>query len=157
MSQPYDTTPEPSANPPKRPSGRYRFCGGRALDPDAGVHPEMIAANQPPQGSGGGVPNSPEELMAMQQNKPERPEKPERGPSPKVKQVLDLLNSLETTAGEDQQVALAIIRHLEQFHDNAVTEMQEDQEAKHSQIVAWAVDADRLYRCRMLLESVDLE
>ena len=35
--------------------------------------------------------------------------------------------------------------------------MQEDDGAKHSQIVAWAIDADRLMRSRLLLESVDLE
>lgn len=139
-----------------QPHGRYRFCGGRPVDPDEGVHPEM-AAEQAAAPIGDGVPNSPQELMAMQENRPERPEKPERLQSAKVKQVLELLTSLETSAAEDQQIALAIVRQIEQFHDGVVEEMQNDEEAKHSQIIRWAVDADRLYRCRMLLESVDLE
>jgi len=49
------------------------------------------------------------------------------------------------------------VRRLESFHDGVVDEMKEDEEARHSQIVSWAIDADRLYRARMLLESVDLE
>ena len=35
--------------------------------------------------------------------------------------------------------------------------MKDDEQAKHSQIVAWSIDADRLMRSRILLESVDLE
>lgn len=137
-------------------NGRYRFQGNQPLDPDAGLHPEM-AADQAASSVAAGVPNSPQELMAMQENKPERPEKPERQQSAKVKQVLELLTSIETTAAEDQQVAVAIIRQIENFHDGVVEEMESDEDAKHSQITRWAVDADRLYRCRMLLESVDLE
>ncbi|MEB3332184.1 MAG: hypothetical protein VKI83_06800 [Synechococcaceae cyanobacterium] len=137
-------------------NGRYRFQGRQPLDPDAGVHPEM-AADQATPPVGAGVPGSPQELMAMQENKPERPEKPERPRSAKVKQVLELLTSLETSAAEDQQVAVAIIRQIELFHDGVVEEMENDEDAKHSQIARWAVDADRLYRCRMLLESVELE
>ena len=138
--------------------GRYRFQGGQPLDPDAGVHPEM-ATGQDAAPVGAGIPNSPQELMAMQENKPEkeRPEKPERTTPPKVKQVLDLIETLDTNAYEDQQIALAVVRHLERYHDNVVEELQDDPEAKHSQIVCWAVDADRLMRCRNLLESVDLE
>ncbi len=100
------------------------------------------------------IPDSPEQLIAMQE--PRRPEKPEHQQSPKVKEVLDRINSLETSDGEDLQIALAIVRHLERLHDEIVAEMKDDDEAKHSQIVAWAIDADRLYRTRLLLESVDL-
>jgi hypothetical protein len=95
--------------------------------------------------------------MAMQDNRSERPEKPERQQTPKVKQLLELLEKLETSAAEDQQIALFLVRHLESFHDGVVKDLQEDDDAKHSQIVSWAIDADRLYRARMLLESVDLE
>jgi len=35
--------------------------------------------------------------------------------------------------------------------------MREDNDAKHSQIIAWSIDADRLMRSRMLLESIDLD
>ncbi len=101
------------------------------------------------------IPTSPEQLIAMQQ--PRRPEKPERQQSPLVKQALDLISGLDTSEGEDLQIALAIVRHLEQLHDSVVEEMVDDAEAGHGQIVRWAVDADRLYRCRLLLESVDLD
>lgn len=156
MTQPADATPGPQADQPNQPRGRYRFQGNQPLDPDAGVHPEMVSGqdNAP---VGTGIPNSPQDLIAMQTNKPERPEKPERQHSPKVKQVLELLKTLETSAAEDQQIALVLVRQLESFHDDVVAEMRDDEEAKHSQIVSWAIDADRLYRARMLLESVDLE
>jgi hypothetical protein len=143
-------------NEPCQPRGRYRFQGGRPLDPESGVHPEM-AADQAAAPVGAGIPNSPQELIAMQENKPQRPEKPERQTSAKVKEVLDLIEKLDTVPAEDQQIALALVRKLENFHDEVVDEMKGDADAKHSQIVSWAVDADRLYRCRMLLENVDLE
>ncbi|WP_254988593.1 hypothetical protein [Cyanobium sp. ATX 6E8] len=136
--------------------GRYRYQGGKPVDPNAGVHPEM-AADQADAPVGAGIPSTPQELIAMQENKPERPEKPERQQSAKVKEVLDLLEKLDTSAAEDQQIALALVRKLETFHDEVVDEMKGDADAKHTQIVSWAVDADRLYRSRMLLESVDLE
>jgi hypothetical protein len=156
MTEPTDATPGSQANEPRQARGRYRFQGGRPLDPDAGVHPEM-AADQDGAPAGGAIPSSPQELIAMQENKPERPEKPERQQSAKVKEVLELIDKLDTTAGDDQQIALTLVRKLENFHDSVVNDMQEDAEAKHSQIVSWAVDADRLYRARMLIDSVELE
>jgi hypothetical protein len=138
------------------PHGRYRFQGGRPLDPNAGVHPEMAPGPEEALVVGSGIPNSPNELIAMQESKSERPEKPERQQSAKVKQVLELMDKLETSADDDQQIALAILRQLERFHDGVVEEMREDEEAKHSQIAAWAVDADRLMHCRIFLESIDL-
>jgi hypothetical protein len=101
------------------------------------------------------IPDSPQQLIAMQE--PRRPEKPEPQKSAKVEQVLDLINSLGTSDGEDLQIALAIVRHLERMHDEIVAEMKDDAEAKHTQIIAWAIDADRLMRSRLLLESVDLD
>ena len=161
MSTPSDQPLNPSADEPQKRSGRYRYSSGKPVDPNEGVHPEMVEAEMPQAEQGlaaaSGIPNSPQELIAMQESKPERPEKPERQKSPKVKQVLDLIETLDTTAYEDQQIALAILRHLESFHDDVVEEMKEDTDAKHSQIAAWAVDADRLMRSRMLLDSVDLE
>ena len=147
MSQPHDNA-SPSTG------GRYRFFGGRFADPNEGVHPEMADLDGAPLASG--IPNSPDELIAMQDDQARRPEKPERSQSAKVKQVLDFMEKLETSATEDQQIALSIVRHLERFHDGVVEEMQEDSEAKHSQIAAWAIDADRLMHCRILLESIDL-
>lgn len=156
MSEPTDAKAGSQANEPSQPRGRYRFQGGRRLDPDAGVHPEM-ATGQDNAPVAAGIPASPQELIAMQENKPERPEKPERQQSAKVKEVLNLIEKLETNAAEDQQIALTLVRRLESFHDEVVDEMKDDAEAKHSQIISWAIDADRLYRTRMLLESVDLE
>ncbi|MDI9405888.1 MAG: hypothetical protein QM522_04190 [Chitinophagaceae bacterium] len=153
MTQPTDATPGPQANQPR---GRYRFQGNQPLDPDAGVHPEMTG-EQTSLPLAGDIPNTPNALIAMQTNRPERPEKPERQDSPNVKDVLELLEKLETSAAEDQQIAVFLVRRLESFHDEVVAEMRDDEEAKHSQIVSWAIDADRLYRARMLLESVDLE
>lgn len=86
-----------------------------------------------------------------------RPEKPERKPSAKVEQVLDLLDRLETGAAEDLDLVLKLVRKLENFHDHVVEEMRDDDEASHSQLIAWSIDADRLMRSRLLLESVDLD
>ena len=146
---------KPSDNSSPSTGGRYRFFGGRFADPNEGVHPEMVDLDRTASDSSG-IPDSPEALIAMQENKPERPEKPERSHSAKVKQVLDLMEKLDTSADDDQQIALAILRQLERFHDGVVEEMREDEEAKHSQIAAWAVDADRLMHCRIFLESIDL-
>lgn len=143
-----------NANPSS--SGRYRFCGGRFINPNEGVHPEM-ADLEAVQLTSSAIPASPSALIAMQENRPERPEKPEHPQSANVKEVLDLIEKLDTSAYEDQQIALAIVRHLERFHDEVVEEMENDEEAKHSQISAWAVDADRLMHCRIVLESINLE
>lgn len=130
MSQPKDTTPGPQANPP--------------VDPLAWT--------------GAGTPNTPQELIAMQANLPASAEEPEpQQGSDKVQAVLQVLEDLVTNPAEDQQIALFLLRRLENFHDLVVSELKRDDDAKHSQIVSWAVDADRLYRSRMLLETVDLE
>jgi hypothetical protein len=144
-------------------SGRYRFCAGRPVDPSEGLHPELAdTAQAAPLAAG--IPSSPQELIAMQSNdnipdndRAERPEKPVRSRSAKVNEVLELISKLETSGLEDQQIALSLVRGLESFHDGVVEELREDDDAKHSQIIAWSIDADRLMRSRMLLESVDLD
>jgi len=144
-------------------SCRYRFCAGRPVDPSEGLHPELAdSAQAVPLAAG--IPSSPQELIAMQSNdnipdndRAERPEKPERSRSAKVNEVLELISKLETSGLEDQQIALSLVRGLESFHDGVVEELRDDDDAKHSQIIAWAVDADRLMRSRILLESVDLD
>jgi hypothetical protein len=158
MSQKNEQPLNPSADDANAASGRYRFQGGKPADPNAGVHPEMVNGEQTPSANTA-IPNTPEALIAMQENKPEkeRPEKPEHQQSAKVKQVLELIEKLDTSSAEDQQLALNLVRKLEDFHDDVVAEMKDDAEAKHSQIISWSVDADRLYRCRMLLNSVELE
>ncbi len=72
----------------------------------------------------------------MQENKPVRPETQERLQSVKGKQVLDLIEQLETNGAEDQEIALALVRRLENFHDEVVEEMKNDSDARHSQIIS---------------------
>jgi len=145
MASPQDSSPNLN--------GRYRFRGGTPLDPGEISHPEMETAQE----LGSGVPETANALLAMQQRSAPRPEKPVRRDSPKVTQVLELMSSLDTSAWEDQQIALAIIRHHEDCHDGVVKDLRDDADADHSQIVAWAIDADRLMRCRHLLEHVDMD
>ena len=138
-------------------NGSYRFRAGQFIDPNEGVHPEMLDTATTPC-AGSAIPNTPQELIVMQNaNRSDRPEKPIRQQSAKVSQVLDLIERLDTTAGEDQQIALSLVRHLERFHDEVVDEMQNDPEANHKQLTAWSIDADRMMRSRILLESVDLD
>ena len=143
-------------------NSRYRYSRGSRLDPSEGLHPELSDAAQDVS-VGAGIPNTPQDLIAMQTNdnsdneRSDRPEKPERQKSAKVSEVLELIDKLDTNGLEDQQIALSLVRGLESFHDGVVEELRDDDDAKHSQIIAWAVDADRLMRSRILLESVDLD
>ncbi len=154
----YTSNPEPSdANASAQCSGRYRYCAGRPLDPSEGLHPEFHADAAPARQESG-VPDSPAALIAMQDrsNAP-RPDEPERKPSAKVEQVLELLDRLETGAAEGLDLVQRLVRKLEHYHDRVVEEMCDDEEASHSQLIAWSIDADRLMRSRLLLESVELE
>jgi hypothetical protein len=146
----------PSAGDARGGNGRYRFQSGQPLNPNEGLHPELLnsAFSETPATA---IPNSPNQLIAMQENKPERHEKHSRPTSPKVSQVLKQIEKLDINAFENQQIALSLVRHLEQFHDNVVEELKDDNDAQHAQIVSWAIDADRLMRCRILLENVDLD
>ena len=127
--------------------GRYRFQGDKPIDPNGDINT----------GSNSYVPNSPQELISMQENKPDYPEKNERQRSEKVKEIMELIDKLDTSPLDDQQIAIALISSLEQYHDDVVERMRDDSDAKHSQIASWAVDADRLMHCRYMLSSVDLE
>lgn len=86
-----------------------------------------------------------------------RPEKPERQESTRVRQVMELIDQLDTKAAEDLEIAFRLERRLESFHDEVVNEMRDDEEASHNQLICWAVDADRLMQARILLGNVDLE
>lgn len=165
MSNP---SPSASSNPAgsganaQPQSGRYRFCAGQPLDPCDGL---SGAAQQPElqaealrSSSCAGVPDSPAQLLAMQNNTPTpRPEKGPRQPSARLQQVLDLIEQLEVDPADDLDLALRLVRRLESYHDSIVEDLRDDDGADHDQIVAWAIDADRLMRCRLLLESVDLD
>ncbi|MEB3361987.1 MAG: hypothetical protein VKI42_07690 [Synechococcaceae cyanobacterium] len=180
MSQTRNSRNQPSAEEPgadgqPRRSGRYRYSGGQPVDPDAGVHPEMRAeaveaahaadatqrsspAHASPEEAAARIPTSPAELLAMQ-DKPSsaRDEKPERQESAKVRQVMELIDQLDTKAAEDLEIAFRLVRRLESFHDDVVNEMRDDEEASHNQLICWAIDADRLMQARILLGNVDLE
>lgn len=163
MGQP-SHSPSPAPQDHSSPN-RYHDRADQPVDPGEELHPEMADGEQAaPIASG--IPSSPQELIAMQAqvsrvdsdcHGADRPEKAERISSPKVNEVLQLIKKLDTSSFEDQQIALALLRHLEEFHDGVVEELRDDRFAKHSQIIAWAIDADRLLRARVLLESVDLE
>ena len=137
-------------------SGSYRFCRGVPLNPQQGIHPEL----EDPGEGGGFAPRSPEELIRMQRRATEqsRPQKSAKGekPSPKVQKVLDCWGKQELSPAEDKTIALAILGHLEQFHDETVEEMVNADDSKRSLLAAWAVDADRLMLCRIFLEGIEL-
>ena len=141
-----------------RSNGRYRFRRGRSLDPNEGVHPELTEDGIE---VGSGVPSTIDELMAMQRhedsNPNDHPKKPEKGKamSEKLQKVLSLIQELDTSAEEDRDLALHLLRHLEIFHDRVVADLQKDQTADHTQLTAWAVDADRLMHCRIILETIE--
>ena len=172
MSQASNHHPQPSSEGPSpdhlatggqaRPSGRYRFCNGRPVDPEEGVHPEMrsdsAAANSSKPADSEAIPSSPAELIAMQDksNHP-RPEKPERQTSANVTQIMELIDKLDTKAAEDLEIAFRLVRRLESFHDEVVDDMRNDADASHNQLISWAIDADRLMQARILLGNVDLE
>lgn len=163
MSAPDESNPgQPRTHQTRRPTGRYRFVAGRAVDPAEAApldpcHPELDGQDLPLQ-EGISVPESPAQLIAMQNTttKP-RPEKPEPQPNPTVKKVMELLDTLEATPAVDLELAVRLVRRLEGYHDSVVDDLRDDDSASHNQIIAWAVDADRLMRSRLLLESIDLE
>jgi hypothetical protein len=142
---------------PDASNGRYRFQGQQPLDPNADVHPEMLSTASM-EAVSGHIPNTPNDLIAMQESEPRanRPEKPERKRSEKVTQVLELIKTLSTSPADDQAIALSLLNKLEDVHDQVVSEMADDNAAKHTQIISWAVDADRLYQARLLLQNVEM-
>jgi hypothetical protein len=120
-------------------------------------HPELDGQDAPLP-TGVAVPESPAQLIAMQNTPPKpRPEKPEPQSNPTVKAVMELLDTLVATPAEDLAIAVRLVRRLEGYHDSIVDDQRDDDSASHNQIIAWAVDADRLMCSRLLLESIDLE
>lgn len=103
------------------------------------------------------VPPSPDALITLQRHGGAAADEQDNRRSAKLDQLLDLVARLEIGAWESQQLALSLLRHLEKFHDAVVAELDCDERAPHRQIARWAIDADRLTRCRLLLEDIDLE
>jgi hypothetical protein len=95
------------------------------------------------------IPNSPNELLAMQ------PGKLEKEMTPKVKKILEFIDKLEPDAAEDIHIALILIARLEYFHSYMTKTLIEEGESKPEEVCGWAVDADRLWQCRQILESVE--
>jgi hypothetical protein len=102
------------------------------------------------------VPSSPEELFARQQRRPARPQSDKASGGDSVATVLTLLRQRGAGNAEKRQIALALLGELECFHDHVVQELARDSQASHSEIARWAVEADRLYRARKILETVEL-
>lgn len=103
------------------------------------------------------VPHSPDALIALQRKGSAAAAGEGPRHSGKLDQLLNLVAHLEIGAWESQQLALSLVRHLEKFHDAVVAELDSDEQAPHCQVARWAIDADRLTRCRLLLEDIDLE
>jgi len=144
---------------PRYPQGRYSMESGlNATDGQALTQPGEVQATP----AVGTVPDSPQQLLAMQEQDadgsatPEKTGRTERT-SAKAEEVLALIDKLDTSGGDDLQIALKLVRWLERYHDDTVERLQGEEGADHAQIVAWAIDADRLMRVRILLESIDLD
>lgn len=101
------------------------------------------------------APDSAEQLLAIQQLPPAG--LPAPFTSTRVEQVLAFIHRLDTSALEDQQIALTIVRQLEVLHQEVAAEMRADPNASPVQVAGWAVDADRLQQCRILLDSISLD
>ena len=84
------------------------------------------------------------------------PEHQVRHWSVKTREAVAAIGTLNMEPGEDAQIALWLIRKLEEFHRYVLAELKRDKEANHDQIAAWATDAERLMQSGILLESVDL-
>jgi hypothetical protein len=139
MSNPLNPRHDSGAAPPQHPR-----------QPD-------VPAETPLSRASNDIPASPAQLLALQSTTPApRPEKGPRQPSVKAQQVLDLIEALDLDAADDLDLATRLVRRLESDHDLVVEELRDDPAANHGQLVAWAVDADRLMRSRLLLESIDL-
>jgi hypothetical protein len=97
------------------------------------------------------VPNTPEELFDLQQADPTKKE------SARVLQALSTISSLHTSPAEDGRIALRLLHKLECWHDSMLEELIIGAGSHHSLIATVAVDADRLMRARLLLDSVRLD
>lgn len=93
----------------------------------------------------------------MKEPRPSEDPHPEPNGSPRVSKVQALIERLATTSDDDVRIARLLIRRLESHHDRMVQRLCADGAAQHSQIAAWAVDADRLMLARNLLEAVALD
>ena len=135
--------------------GRYRFRNGQPLDPHEVLHPEN---DEEINGLSSEIPETVNELIAMQRTpKPQTDtaDKVDKIPK-KVQIILEKIEELDTNEAEDKEIALVILQYLEGYHTNVIKSMLEDNQTSRTQLAYWAVDADRLKRCLILLKSVQL-
>lgn len=97
------------------------------------------------------VPNTPEELFDLQTLATPQKE------SARVLEAMATLSALHTSPAEDGRIALRLLHKLECFHDAMLEELISAEAGNHGLIASVAVDADRLMRARLLLESVRLD
>lgn len=161
-----DTASDPGAmpfsffwNPPDRngdshrQGGRPRFHLGRFPKSREVTHPEM-AEHVPHRKD---TPGSPSDLIAMQAKRVQALSEPSGSRlSHKTREVLAFISGLHMTPGEDARIAVHLIGLLEDFHRDVLKDLLADQRAKHGQVAAWAIDADRLMQSGALLESATL-
>jgi hypothetical protein len=131
--------------------GRYRYQAGQPLDPFAELHPEMngdfIQVNP-------STPTTIQQLLDIQQAFASGLSQ-ERFDI-KVETILSLVRKLEISMVQSRKIALTLIEMIESFHDEMVQSMIDNDESERAQIAAWAIDSDRLMRCRDLLQQIEL-
>jgi hypothetical protein len=131
--------------------GRYRYRAGQPLDPFAELHPEMngdfIQVNP-------STPTTIQQLLDIQQAFASGLSQ-ERFDI-KVETILSLVRKLEISMVQSRKIALTLIEMIESFHDEMVQSMIDNDESERAQIAAWAIDSDRLMRCRDLLQQIEL-
>lgn len=127
----------------------------RAEQPGNGQEPWGDAEPDPVPSTPAAVPGSPRELIAMQRNA-QSPQEPSPSRVP-VEELLARIGAHGCTPWEAQQLCLALVAQLEEYHHQVLTAMEgEDQKATPAQVACWAIDGDRLMHCRRLLESLTL-
>ena len=119
---------------------------------------EQVPLHKPDENPGAKVPTTIQELLALQELQPNNygPVAKSESDSSKVQEALGRIMELSTSPLEDQQIALALIGRLESLHQAVVQQLQQDQDASHSQITHWSIDSDRLLHARNMLANVDL-
>ena len=136
-----------------RHGSRPRFHLGRFPKSRETVHPEM-AEHVPHRKD---TPRSPSDLIAMQGKRLQAPPEPSGSKlSLKTREALAVISRLQMTPSEDAQIAIHLISLLEEFHRDVLKDLIADQNARHGQVAAWAIDADRLMQSGVLLEAATL-
>lgn len=89
------------------------------------------------------IPDSPDELLAMQQ----------AGITETAGQVLDSMPEL--TIADSLAITIELVREVLHFHATITTELFQDPAADRHQMQAWSRDTERLKLALEILQSVD--